>query len=207
MDSQPVGAQSENKDEMDNRVNQLVDGKTEEDVKGLLDLQNMHLAIGLPSVRFVLTQLLEKTTHSFAEQKRIQSMIRDISPITETACFTVSYYNKELKSTRLAHLVLGECKRNHNLDDQINKIRHHLSNDEWLIIVRKLSELVSIGRMVFTQAVRKNIHILRTIMSYSEEEPCTQYLTLRVDPANTTMFVDEQWETRIGIYITLDSEA
>lgn len=191
---------------VDNRANQIINGKTEEDVKGLNDLQNLHLAIGLPFIRKLLTRLMERKTYTFSDHKRIEEMIFDISPITEASCFSVSFVDKNTNKRHTAYLLLDECDANHNLEEQFDKFKPRVTEEEWTKVLRKLSEMIGIGRTVYAKTVQQNMQLIRMILGVGENDNCAQYLMLKVDPSNTTMFVDELAPKRIGIFIKLDSE-
>jgi hypothetical protein len=99
------------------------------------------------------------------------------------------YVNSENGEKFLAVLYLGIVEKNHYLDDQLNKVKNRVSNDVWKYVLQQLSKLIFVARSGYSK-ISRNIGM-------------TKYNDLSVDLTNTTLFVDENWNQRLGIMIDL----
>jgi len=188
-----------------NNATEILRNSTSDDEKGLKDLQNLTLSMGLPITRIMFQYMLDDANIKGSTKKIILQDIDAISPITEIGCMKVDFFNKKTNQADVAYLVLDRCSNNHCLSTQLDKLKNVVADVKWPDVIRSISMLIHIGRSVYSQVSRKNINIIRQIYNKSIND-CAKYLDLQVDLDNTTLYLDESWLGRVGIYIKLNDE-
>lgn len=188
------------------RARELASKMTPDDVEGLRDLQNLTLAMALPAVREIFKQMIAKARLGNESAAEAYKEVEAFSPITEFGCMRVDFHNKTTNRPDIAYLSLKKCKADYNFDQEINKLRKLVAEDKWPNVLTHLSMLVYIGRSVYGQISRLHAPLLRRIFRLPAADPCTNYIDLKVDGVNTTLYVDKNDTWRIGIFIQLDNE-
>ncbi len=180
--------------------------KAEEMVKeneeGLRDLQNLTLSMGLPAVRALYRHMVEASGLRGAAKKNALREIDDFSPVTEVGCMKVDFHDRVSNRGRVAYLLVDQCPKDHDLTAQIEKLRPLCADDKWPEVVKHLSMLVHITRSVYNQVSRAHEPLLAKLAPDHKAD----FLDLKVDMSNTTMFLDAYGPTRIGIFIKLDTD-
>ena len=188
------------------RASELLTTMTSNDEAGLKDLQNLTLSMGLPSTRSMFKCMIENSNLRGVAKKDAIRAVADFSPVSESGCMKVDFFNQALGAPDIAYLVLHKCPRDHNLEAQLNKLKPHVLAEKWAEVTRSLSMLIYIGRSVYGQIARANLGLIRDIHGAAADDPCTDYLDLKVDVENTTLYLDASWPSRIGIYVRLGAE-
>lgn len=172
--------------------------------EGFRDLQALTLVMGLPATRALLRQMVTRSGIRGAKKGDSLRAIRELSEYNQHGCMQVDFYNLQQGGMDVAYLMVDECPRTHNLDLQLGKIRDLVRPDVFAQIIKHLSALVFTVRTVYAKLVSDQIPLLQTF--WGEKADLTPYLNLKVDPANTTLWLVEDWPTRVGIFIRLRSE-
>ena len=188
------------------RASELLTTMSSNDEAGLKDLQNLTLSMGLPSTRSMFQCMIENSNLRGVAKKDAIRAVADFSPVSESGCTTVDFFNQVSGAPDIAYLVLHKCPRDHNLEAQLNKLKPHVLAEKWAEVTRSLSMLIYIGRSVYGQIARANLGLIRDIHGAAADDPCTDYLDLKVDVENTTLYLDASWPSRIGIYVRLGAE-
>jgi hypothetical protein len=176
------------------------------DGAGMRDLQNLQLAMSLPAVRCIFRGLVAASGLRGAAKQDALKEIADFSPVTEEGCYSVDFYNKTTGAADRAFLVLRQCGRRHDLQAQLDKLRPHVADEKWPEILRHLSMLVFLARSTYATLARAHLGLLRRLRGLPADDPCAAWLALRVDGANTTLFVDAELPNRAGIFVYLAHE-
>ena len=113
--------------------------------------------------------------------------------------------NKKTNQPDVAYLVLDKCPNNHCLSTQLDKLKNIVVDTKWPDVIRSISMLVHIGRSVYSQVARSHINIIQQIYNISKND-CAKYLDLQVDRDNTTLFLDIEWQNRVGIYVNFTDD-
>lgn len=185
------------------RAMALAQTMRQEDVEGLKDIQNHMIAMGLPAARALLRQLVEATTAAGSPSRQgALAAIAELSPVTEVGCMRIDFHDRTKNRANTAYLTIEECPRDHNLDAQLNKLRNRCAEARWPEVLRSLSRLVFFARMVYAQSTK---------LLAARDDPAVAGLVsghevAAVDPANTTLYLDESWPTRAGIFVRLEKE-
>ena len=134
-------------------------------------------------------------------EARARAAIQAFTPPTEEGCLQVNFYNRGTRRGDVAYLVLGECPGDHDLGRQLDKLKAHVLEDKWAEVLQSISLLVRTGITVYGQLARKHASLIRDILGAD-----AQYLDLKVDATNTTLYLDKGWPARIGVFIWLKDD-
>lgn len=156
------------------------------------NLSKQILAMGFPSARIMLIALAK---HFNKEQ--LMPRIEEICHIQDIGCFSVDYYNKEEDKKSNLFILLKDCKADHDLSDQLNKLRRHLDDKKWDEILNTLSSLILLSRNIYTSLYDNNKDLIEEIVGIDD---IPKYNKLLVDPLNTTLYLPGI-EDRIGIFL------
>ena len=176
------------------------------DERGLKDLQDLTLSMGLPATRAIFQFMVEAANLRGVVRAEAEERIAEFSPLTEIGCMKVDFFNQSTGAPDIAYLVLDRCSRYHDLGSELDKLKVHISDKKWPDIIRSISTLVHVGRTVYGQAARKHLSLIQQIFDGAADDPGTKYLDLQVDPKNTTLFIEASWPSRVGIYIRLGAD-
>ena len=118
----------------------------------------------------------------------------------------LQFFNRPRGRADTAYVRIAQCPRGHNLDLQFAKLRPHMS-EKWEAVLHACSVLLHCVRATHAQAVAKHLPLIRSLFDLGADDPCSAYADLRVDNANTTLYLDASWPNRVGILISLESES
>lgn len=176
-----------------------------QDSGGMGDLRRLLYTMGLPAARALLKQLVAANGHPPGAAAELCRLSEAISPVQETGCMQLDFFNRLTGAPDRAYLVLEECPRDHDLGAQLDRLRVHVADSRWPEIQKHLSAIVLLARSMYSQAAQENLPLLRRILKKGDADPCADWLTVRVDPANTTLYVADG-PRRVGIFVYFASE-
>jgi hypothetical protein len=188
------------------RAGEMLRGMTAEDEAGMKDLHNLTLSIGLPATRATFQFMVAAAGLRGAAKKSAMRAIAGLSPVTEIGCMKVDYFNRATGAPDTAYLVLDRCPRDHDLGAQLDKLKVLVPDEKWPEVIQSLSMMLHIGRSVYSHTSREQIGLIRTIRGAEASDPCAEYLDLKVDRANTTLYLEADWPERVGIHVQLGAE-
>jgi hypothetical protein len=181
------------------RAEQFAQTLRREDVEGLKDIQNHMISMGLPATRALLRQFVEHSTAAGSpEQTRALKAVADLSPVTEVGCMRVDFHDRIANCGNTAYITLEECPRDHDLGAQLGKLQSRCAEAKWPEVLTHLSRLVFFGRSVYAQSARALQPELGAAF--------VRYPGVQVDAANTTLYLEEAWPRRAGIFVRLRDE-
>jgi len=192
-------------DKLTARATEFLGKLSDEDKRGIQDLHNLSLSMGLPAARATFTMMVEAAGLHGKKKTKISNAILNISPVTEVGCYKVDFFNKDTGKADVAYMLLDVCHRDHDLGAELDCLKKHATEEKWAEILKHLSMLVALARKTYSETARSHISLIRGIFGLSAFDPCTAYLDYKVDPGNTTLYIDPTWPTRIGIWIKKDS--
>lgn len=176
-----------------------------QDSGGMKDLRHLLYTMGVPAARALLKQLVAANGHPRDEAAELCELSEAISPIREVGCMQLDFFNRLSGCPDKAYIVLEDCPRDHDLGAQLDRLRVHVADSRWPEIQKHLSAIVFYARSMYSQAAQENLPLLRRILKKGDSDPCTDWLSVRVDPANTTLFVADG-PRRVGIFVYFASE-
>lgn len=171
---------------------------------GMEDLRYLLYSMGLPATRLLLRQQIRADADE-PTRGRLLAEVEALSALKEVGCMRIDFFNRLTGSADAAYLVLDECPKDHDLGAQLDSLKVHVSSARWPEIQKHLSALVLYARTMYAQTARENLPLLRRLLGAAENDPCSDRLTVRVDPANTTLFVAEESPLRVGIWVRFEA--
>lgn len=159
-------------------------------------LNKQVLALGFPSVRIMLHAISKHF-----DKLHVSSRIEEICHVQEVGCISVEFFNKNLEQKETIVIVLKECKKNHNLTEQLNKLKVHLDEDKWNNILKNISSMVFIARSLYASIYEHNLDLIEEIVG---SDNINKYSKLSIDIDNTTLFLPDI-DDRIGIFLEYTS--
>ena len=188
------------------RAQQMLNEMKGGDADGIRDLKNLTLSMGLPSTRALFRQMITASGVRGQVKSDAQREVAEFSPVTEVGCMKVDFFNKTTGRADIAYLLLDQCPKTHNLGDQLDRLKVHVSDEKWPEVLRHLSMLVHIGRSVFGQTARQHLDLIRRLFGLAPDADCAKYIDVQIARENTTFFIDADWPNRVGLYVRLDAE-
>lgn len=187
------------------RALELIGDRSAEPVnrEDLANLAALQQSIGSHIVQGFFRHMVRVSGLRAAEKRDARQLIKSYYATDGEGCLRVEFHDRTTGGANVAYMSLRECAPDHDLGAQLEKLRPRCADDKWTAVVQHLSRLVHMGRAVYRQFAENNRDLLRRAAGDRAEE----FLNLKVDPANTTLFLDAGWPCRAGIFINLDGEA
>ena len=148
------------------------------------------LAMGFPSVRIMLYALAKKY-----DKHNIEDRIEEICHIQEIGCLNIDFFNKTENKKDTIFIFMKECTKDHNLDEQIDKLKPHIDEEKWKDVLKSLSSIILLTRSIYTSIYENNTEFIKELVG----EDINKYCKLHVDPINTTLYLPDI-DDRIGIF-------
>lgn len=168
-------------------------------MEGMLEQQALVAAAGYPAARALLRALAAHTRRrGSAELKTAYAAIDALFPGDSGGCIELPF--SEAGTPRIARLHLAPCRADHNLGAQLAPLQRHFDAPGWKAVLGALSHLVFLGRNVYQQVLEQRPDLVETVGADS----AGRYRVVRVDPQNTTLYLDPSWKERVGIFVAID---
>jgi hypothetical protein len=180
----------------------VLEGMSPEDKEGFKDLKNAMVAMGLPAARLSFHLMLNASGLQGADRARAEKEIAEFSPITEVVCPKVDYSDLGTGKRRVVYLTLDRVPKDHDLTAELNKLKTRCAPDKWQTVLQHLSMLVYTARSAYAQIVQQHGELLRRLAGNRWQE----FSALRIDKANTTLYLDPTWSDRAGILVQFEDE-
>ena len=177
-----------------------------EDAEGLQHMRNLTLSMGLPATRALFHHMITISRKRGAAKAAAIEKVAQFSPVREVGCMKVDFHNRVTNKPDSAYIRLDQCPRTHNLDTQLDKLRPLVPADKWSEVLKPMSMLIHIGRSTYGNATRQQLPLIRSLFDLPENDPCEKYLDLKVDKNNSTLYIDDSWPNRAGIYVSLEAD-
>lgn len=171
---------------------------------GMLEQQALVAAAGYPAARTLLRALaVHSRRRKSAELWAALGAIDALFPADAQGCLEVAF--AEGGAPRVARLHLAPCGPDHDLGAQLAPLQRHFDAEGWKGVLAALSQLVFLGRNVYQLTLAQRADLASDICGSKGIPP--QYRATRVDPENTTLFLDPAWKERVGIFVAIGSGA
>lgn len=155
------------------------------------NLSKQILAMGFPSARIMLHALAKKFNKEY-----VCPRIEEVCHIQEIGCLNIEFFNKFEDKKDNILIFLKECKDNHDLSYQLDKLMVHLDAEKWKDVLKSLSTMILLTRNIYTSIYENNLDLIEEIVG---KENIDKYRKLQVEPSNTTLYLPDV-EDRIGIF-------
>lgn len=168
---------------------------------GDADLGKLLLSAGISAARALLRQAVCAAPAAAEDQKgALEADARLWADITPTA-LRLDFVDAAGRPVA-ARAFMRECKRPHDLSAELAKVQTGGSVPQ-LVLARLSGLLFTVRRTYEVVAGTMRSHLLKL---YGPAAPEWLWRP-RVDPADSTLYLAEDWPLRVGIVIELDEEA
>lgn len=157
----------------------------------------LSLAIGTPVPRILFAAMVEASQAPDSVKNGWRQELEQELAAEGTGCIRV-----ELPNAQTVYLVLDECGPDHDLTAELGKVYSRIPECRHEEIRQHLGALVFLGRFVYDLSTKKTkcVHaVAETIPTSSDEVFDCQ--NLKVDNANTTLYLPHIEDRRVGIYV------
>lgn len=179
------------------RAREALKNMSEEEKAGMRDFHLLTMSMGIPVVRIILKNLVMMKVAPEAREEIIDRISKLFPQVNDHGCMKVDYFNTTDEAPATTYIMLDECPIDHNFDVQLDRLKCHVAPKKWPEIIQHISVLIQIGRSIYSQITRVESELLRQICG----EDYNDYLDLKIDRKNTTLYLNESWLVRIGIFI------
>ncbi len=149
------------------------------------------LAMGFPSTRIMLYALANHFDKNY-----VGNRIEEICHIQDVGCLNIDYFNKYTEQKDNMLIIMKECTSDHNLSEQLDKLKVHLDDSQWAEVLKSLSTVILLIRTIYTSIYENNLDLIEEIVG---TENISKYSKLNVDSFNTTLYLPDI-DDRIGIF-------
>jgi hypothetical protein len=168
-----------------------------EDVEKYKQYQQTVISMGIPTCRIMLHTLLEKSESTdSAIKKQFFEKIEQLTSFEKVGGMNIEYDDSDTGKKTFFYIIMNKCDKNHDLHEQFNKVKRFFSEDTWGQLLKHISMLIYLCRSIYKinmQSCADDMFQLGYDINDVE--------TLKIDPTNTTLYIFEEWDERMGIYI------
>ena len=167
--------------------------------------------MGIPSCKIMLNVLIEK---SGIVSPVLLNKIEELIITSKSAGgMNISYFNADTGKDSFAYLIMNKCNKDHNTNEQLNKIYHYIPIDKWSEILKHVSMLIFLCTSIYkttAETFKSEIIDLNLENNLNLENGFniknSQLFELKVDTVNNTLYLVEDWTERIGLYVLLEED-
>jgi hypothetical protein len=177
-------------------------------VQGLRDMQNLTISIGLPVPRILFREMVAAARANPGRKKTWGRQLARMSDVQETGCIGVDFFDTQTRAANKAYLVLDACGADHDLGAQLDRLFARVGADKRDELREHLSMLIHLGREAYghmSVAARPILTEIAKKVPAADGRPL-DFLALRVDPANTTLYLDAPGAQRVGIFVRFEDD-
>jgi hypothetical protein len=163
---------------------------TEEEFQLNEDSTKLILAVGSH-----VSKIMLKSMVTYFNRQDLIEFIDTLCSVDEIGCYQIDYINKLTDQQETAYIVLGACDKDHNLTEQLDKLKIYVTDTQWAKVLKSLSSLILLTRSIYSSIYLDNKQLFDDVITNDQD-----YNKLLVDTANTTLYLPCVSE-RIGIFI------
>lgn len=185
-----------------NKSLEKVNNFSPEDLEKYQLYQKRVLSMGVPACRILMTALLNNAKTTDEDIKlRFFETIDKLTNIEQFGGISIEYFDNNINKNTYCYIIMNKCTKFHNLSEQLEKIQPYLDEVQWDQILKQISMVLYLCKNIYKLTIgtcANQIFDLGFDINDVEE--------LTVDPENTTLYIDEEWEERVGIYIMREAD-
>ena len=189
----------------ENSINAFIKSMEElspEDIQNYIQYQKTLLSMGFPSCRIMMGALLKHAPSNHIETREHFLEIIDKTTLVEKAGgMNIEYTDIESGQKTYCYILMNKCNKDHDLVRQLDKIQNHFDEEKWKEILKNISMLLYLCKNMYKLTLKTcNDSIFQLGLDINEVDE------LKIDESNMTLFIDEDWDERVGIYIMRECE-
>jgi len=173
-----------------------------EDLEEYSQYQKTMLSMGMPSCRIMMMALLQHTLATdIAVTDRFFATIEKSTNVEKVGGMNIQYLDTDLNKQTYCYIIMNKCDKNHDALAQFDKIQKFFDEKSWMEILKNVSMIIYLCRNIYKMTIatcQDQIFSLGYDINDVEE--------LKVDNSNLTLYIDEDWDDRVGVYIMRESD-
>jgi hypothetical protein len=168
-----------------------------EDIEKYKQYQQTVISMGIPTCRIMMHTLLEKSESIDTVIKaQIFQKIEQLTNFEKVGGMNIEYDDSDTGKKTFFYIIMNKCDKDHDLNEQFNKIKRFFTEETWKQLLKHISMLIYLCRSIY----KINIQSCADDM-FQLGYDINDVETLKIDPTNTTLYLFEEWDERMGIYI------
>lgn len=181
--------------------NLLADKEKMSDLKNYCNVMG---AIGMNAARLTFHHMIRAAKLRGNAKIKMEESIRNFSPTEEEPCLQVNFFNSQTKKHEIAYIRLNECPKTFKLDNQLQKLSKLIPMEKMKEIQHHIAQLTNFACKTYNEVANAHKHLIYEM--FGDTEQSNRYIKYTIDVLNGTLYVNEEWPNRIGIYILLEGE-
>jgi len=170
---------------------------TPEEIDQYMQYQKTLLSMGFPSCKIMMTILLNHSMSTDIEVKnKFIDTIETSTNVEKVGGMNIEYIDSDTNIKTYCYIIMNKCERSHNILPQLNKIQKHFNEEQWKDILKNISMMIYLCKNIYKLTIAtctEKIFNLGYDINDIEE--------LKLDETNMTLYLEEDWDERVGIYI------
>jgi len=184
----------------DSAISEFVDqmkNLSPEDIEKYMEYQKSLLSMGLPCCRIMMISLLKHSKSDNIElRQEFSDIIENETTVEKVGGMNITYIDKKTNKETYFYIIMNKCDSNHDMAKQFDKIQSNFQENEWREILKSVSTLIYICQNIYKLTISScSDHVFNLGFDINDVE------TLKLDDTNLTLYIDEVWEERVGVYI------
>lgn len=189
----------------ENSINEFIKSMGElspEDIQNYIQYQKTLLSMGFPSCRIMMGALLKHAPSDHLEtREHFLEIIDKTTSVEKVGGMNIEYIDIESGQKTYCYILMNKCNKDHDLVRQLDKIQNHFDEEKWKEILKNISMLLYLCKNMYKLTLKTcNDSIFQLGLDINEVDE------LKIDESNMTLFIDEEWDERVGIYIMRECE-
>jgi hypothetical protein len=189
----------------ENSINEFIKSMEElspEDIKNYIQYQKTLLSMGFPSCRIMMGALLKHAPSDHLEtREHFLEIIDKTTSVEKVGGMNIEYTDIESGQKTYCYILMNKCNKDHDLVRQLDKIQNYFDEEKWKEILKNISMLLYLCKNMYKLTLKTcNDSIFQLGLDINEVDE------LKIDESNMTLFIDEDWDERVGIYIMRECE-
>jgi hypothetical protein len=189
----------------ENSINEFIKSMEElspEDIQNYIQYQKTLLSMGFPSCRIMMGALLKHAPSDHLEtREHFLEIIDKTTSVEKVGGMNIEYTDIESGQKTYCYILMNKCNKDHDLVRQLDKIQNHFDEEKWKEILKNISMLLYLCKNMYKLTLKTcNDSIFQLGLDINEVDE------LKIDESNMTLFIDEDWDERVGIYIMRECE-
>ena len=198
------------------RAQAIIKASQEKGITGSMvmnDQEKMHAmsaAIGMPVPRIMFSHMIDcaeapiKTKEAWiSDLQEIENSVLSGKMRTRTGCMELKFRDTS-GALVTAYFVLDACTDAHDFGAELEKIYTRISPDQHDVIRKHMSVLLYFGRTAFFNMFTMAQDLMEEISAAISKT--FNYQMLKMDPANTTLYLPPPCTVRVGMFVRFASE-
>jgi hypothetical protein len=144
----------------------------------------------------MLTTLLEKSpSEDNIVKTNFYKKIDQLTNIEKVGGMNIEYDDVDTGKKTFFYIIMNKCHKSHNLYEQFDKVKKHFNEATWTQLLKHISMLIYLCRSIYKINMQACIDDM-----FNLGYDINDVDQLKIDPSNTTLYINEEWDERMGIY-------